>query len=333
MKNLILYSIIIGFGVQSVAQVDPQLAIPSRPEAVSRPESAPQLPTVLPPKVHPPVLQTAGTTGGAANNEEVPLPPEPVVVAPVAAAPVVVEKQGPVISEPIELPATPEQRPAIHVESSAFQETPAPNFSSTRLKAKPTVRRTPRFALSVHYSTIGRFSFYDGTRTDSGVKTHVEGDFGSRTAMGAGLSVWSAYRDSWGFMAGVSFEGSRELDSVHWKTSATGGNVFSGGRNSTLLMAGLEGNGVFRTGDLYFLAGLNATLPAYQKAAGEPGSTTLRGGLGAQAGIGGFANESVSFEALYKIISIGINYKDAAGEFDSGPVISDGFQLQTKFTF
>jgi len=342
---------VLSFSIHAAAQTaDPQLAMPAQPPAQqTKPVSAePQLPTKLPPKLNPPVI--GGTSGGAVQNEEVPLPAEPVVIAPVNIEPVVVVPQNTVqdISSPaIVEPVIPVQAPvsiqaapiepaetSVTVGVSTEVKTPPPEGTvATRLKAKPTVSRGPRFAFSIHYSSLGRFIIPDGTRIEGTTKTKVKGDFDSRTAMGAGLSIWSAHRDSWGFMAGISLEGARELETVNWTSPASGGSVFSGGRNSSIILGGIEGNAIYRAGDIYFLSGLNASVPAYQKAVGETGETKLHGGLGIQIGVGGFANESVSFEALYKIISIGINHKDSAGEFDSGPVLSDGLQLQTKFTF
>lgn len=275
------------------------------------------------------VTQGASKVDGPAAEaitQKVEVKQEVVVEKPVETKAVIVEQKV----ESTKVESTGTSGGSVVVEKAAAPEI----VTSNKLIARPVESRKPEVALSIHYSTIGRFLVTDGTQTVGTTKTTgYAGDFNARTTMGFALSAWNTKRHSWGYMGGISFDGPREMSPLHWTSTVSGPAIFSGGMGSTMFLALLEGNAVYRIEDVYFLSGLNASIPGYKKAHAEPGTTTLRGGLGLQFGIGAFANEAVSFEAMYKVISIGVNYKDPSVEFDSNSVISDGFQFQTKFTF
>ncbi len=89
----------------------------------------------------------------------------------------------------------------------------------------------------------------------------------------------SMRKNSWGYGANVGYQLNRKIKSVTIEGTTGGG----GSSISTIL---LQGNGIYRTNNLFFPFGLNFNLPSYTKASGEPGTTKVKGDIGLQAGVG-----------------------------------------------
>lgn len=213
------------------------------------------------------------------------------------------------------------------------QQPPMEEKKEEHQASQDTDEKKTRIGMSAHLSLANKAKFSNLTATNGTTSATGEAEFSTQSALGVGVNLMSSKAESWGFSGSLFYEFDREIDSLKL-TDSTGSTTYNyNSPKPKISFIVAEGNLLYRWKNVYVPFGLNASSPTFTSGVGATGTLEVKGGLGAQVGIGVFINEDLSFQLVSRSIAIRINGKNGSTTYDYGTGYMTGISLGLQYWF
>lgn len=203
--------------------------------------------------------------------------------------------------------------------------------------AEEEVSSAPK-AFSLKYSVFGFFSNAGGSSFDNvSFQSGAQNGTGNAvvnfdTAAGLGIEFGEKTQQAWGWAAGVMYDTKRSMVSSTATYSGAKSTAVYNAPMPSLTILTIYGNAVRTFDKFYVFAGLNRSIPFFEKGS-LSGDMTLSGSIGFQAGGGFQATENISLEVMYRSLYMTATRQDQGVSFNLGGASLSGLQAQLKYTF
>ena len=222
---------------------------------------------------------------------------------------------------PLEVPAT----PAKNVKSDSTEDDDEPQVAAQEHKIH---RLTGYVGLGYDSATDlvfnnASYSINGGSSTTGNFTLSGE----SALSLQGGLQMLS--ERSWGFQAGIGFEGRRDINSFSGNLGGASAGSFS--TKPALQMSFIEANALYRWNLFYLPFGLSYSLP--QLDAGSAGNLAVKGSIGTQFGGGFYLSDHFQLGILLRILGVTATASSGTTTYDYGYGTYSGLDFNAHYSF
>lgn len=181
--------------------------------------------------------------------------------------------------------------------------------------------------------TVPSATFSDITETTGGTTYSGNADLKYKPTYELMVEAQKLPAQHWGLMAGLNYEGERELDSGTVTISGTSVGLSGGSGASKVQFTTVYGNAVYRWDEFYIPFGLNYSLLKFTPASGATESYSANGGVGAQLGVGWRFPNNIELEAYSWVTSMNLKDSGSSTSVDYGNGYFPSLRVYLKYVF